>query len=179
MISMPPTLATPRLALREPGPADAEAIFAFANDPEVARYMTWPRHVDLDDSHDFLDDVSAGWSSGEEYCWLIEHETLGAIGTVACVFSEQGAEIGYVLARDAWGQGLGLEAARAVFDAARSLDDIYRIWASCDPENRASMRILEQLGMVCEGRLRRWSERPNTDDADGTPRDVFMYAWVR
>ncbi|MAS11555.1 MAG: GNAT family N-acetyltransferase [Salinisphaera sp.] len=179
MISMPYTLATPRLVLREPRPADAEAVFEFASDPVVSRYMTWARHLDIEDSHEFLEDVATGWASGEEYCWMIEHEARGAIGTVACVFSEQGAEIGYVLARSAWGQGFGFEAARAVFDIARGLDELYRIWATCDPDNQASMRILEALGMRCEGRLRRWSERPNHEDYDGAPRDVFMYAWTR
>lgn len=179
MISMPDRLATDRLALREPGPADAAAVFTFASDPQVVRYMTWARHLDLDDSRDFLDDVAAGWANGEDYCWVIEHGRDGVIGTVACAFSEHGAELGYVLACSFWGQGLGLEAAQAVFDAARSLEDVYRIWATCDPDNRASMRILENLGMQREGRLKRWSERPNHDDTDGAPRDVYMYAWTR
>jgi ribosomal-protein-alanine N-acetyltransferase len=179
MICMPQTLATPRLVLREPGPDDAEAVFAFANDPQVARYMTWARHIDLDDSHDFLEDVAAGWASGEEFCWLVEHDELGAIGTAACVFSEHGVEIGYVLARRAWGEGLGLETARAVFDAAQEVDDVYRIWATCDPDNGASLRILKALGMRYEGRLARWSARPNHEDDDGRPGDVFMYAFTR
>jgi ribosomal-protein-alanine N-acetyltransferase len=179
MISMPDRLATARLVLRKPEPTDAEAIFAFAGDVEVARYMTWAQHLDLDDSRDFLDDVEAGWASGEDYCWVVEHGRDGVIGTVACAFSEHGAEIGYVLARCAWGQGLGFEAAQAVFEAARSVDDAYRIWATSDPDNEGSMRILEKLGMQREGRLRRWSERPNHDDHDGAPRDVFMYAWTR
>lgn len=178
MLSMPPVLATARLRLREPAPSDAQAIFMFASDPTVARYMTWARHVDIDDSRDFLDDAAAGWASGEDYCWVVERERH-IVGTVACLFSEHGAEIGYVLARSAWGIGLGQEAAQAVFDAARALDDIHRIWATCDPDNTASIRILEKLGMQREGRLKRWSDRPNHDACDAAPRDVFMYAWTR
>lgn len=179
MISMPQRLTTPRLTLREPNSGDAEAIFAFASDPAVTRFMTWAQHVDLDDSRDFLEDVAAGWSSGEDYCWLIAHAEQGAIGTVACSFSEHGAEIGYVLARSAWGEGFAREASAAVFDAAQQIDDLYRIWATCDTENVASIRILEALGMAYEGRLHRWSPRPNQLDSDSAPRDVFMYAWTR
>ncbi|MES1947041.1 N-acetyltransferase GCN5 [Salinisphaera sp. C84B14] len=179
MISMPQRLSTPRLTLRVPHGGDADAIFAFASDPEVTRFMTWAQHVDLDDSSDFLDDVAEGWSSGEDYCWLIEHAERGGIGTVACSFSEHGAEIGYVLARSAWREGFGREAAAAVFDAAQSIDDLYRIWATCDTENAASKRILEALGMVYEGCLQRWSPRPNHADRRNGPRDVFMYAWTR
>ena len=179
MISMPPRLATPRLWLREPERGDAEAIFAFASDPTVTQFMTWAQHVDIDDSVEFLDDVAEGWSSGEDFCWLIEHPERGGIGTVACSFNEHGAEIGYVLARSAWGQGFGREAATAVFEAAQAIDDLYRIWATCDTDNIASRRILEALGMTCEGRLRRWSSRPNLAGDERAPRDVFMYAWVR
>lgn len=178
MIGMPQRLATPQLTLRRPGYDDAEAIFAFASDRDVVYYMSWPAHADLDDTCDFIEAVLAGWVAGDECCWLIE-ESGRVIGSAACNFSEQGAELGYVLARDCWGRGLATEAVRAVFETARALDDIHRIWATCDPDNVASQRVLEKLGMAFEGRLRRYSERPNADDHDGTPRDVFMYAWAR
>ena len=68
---------------------------------------------------------------------------------------------------------LGREAATAVFEAAQAIDDLYRIWATCDTDNIASRRILEALGMTCEGRLRRWSSRPNLAGDERAPRDVY------
>jgi ribosomal-protein-alanine N-acetyltransferase len=58
----------------------------------------------------------------------------------------------------------------------KTLPGIFRIWATCDTENFASVRVLEKVGLSCEGRLRRHTIRPNVSS---TPRDTFVFAWVR
>lgn len=78
------------------------------------------------------------------------------IGT--CEFklhSDSEGEVGYLLQRDAWGQGYATEAAAAVVNAAITQLGMHRIIATCAPENAASARILEKLGMRREGHLRR------------------------
>ena len=52
---------------------------------------------------------------------------------------------------------------------------IQRIWATCDVENLASARVLEKLGLVREGLLRRLTVRPNLSEL---PRDAWMFAKV-
>lgn len=65
------------------------------------------------------------------------------------------AELGYGLARSAWGRGLATEAVRAVMDTAFVLLPLLnRIRAVADPRNVASLRVMERLGMVREGVLR-------------------------
>jgi [ribosomal protein S5]-alanine N-acetyltransferase len=65
------------------------------------------------------------------------------------------AELGYGLARSAWGRGLATEAVRAVMDTAFvSLPLLNRVRAVADPRNVASLRVMERLGMVREGVLR-------------------------
>lgn len=86
------------------------------------------------------------------------------------------ADLGYVLSRSHWGQGLATEAVRSVNEWLRASPDIYRVWATCDFENPASARVLEKIGMECEGVLRRWIIHPNISPE---PRDSFVYAWVR
>jgi hypothetical protein len=45
----------PRLRLRRPQDSDAQAIFStYANDVEVTRFLSWPRHLSLDDTQRFL-----------------------------------------------------------------------------------------------------------------------------
>ncbi|ROO25884.1 alanine acetyltransferase [Salinisphaera orenii YIM 95161] len=179
MIVMPRTLDTARLHLRPPVAADAPAVFDYAGDARVTRFLDWATHLDLDDSRGFIDDVHWGWESGDDFCWvLIDRASDALVGTVGCQFDAHGAQFGYVLAHDAWGRGLATEAMAAVFDAARDIDDVARFWATCDVDNRASARVLEKLGMREEGVLRRWSERPNHPGASG-PRDVRVFAWVR
>ncbi|WP_353250283.1 GNAT family N-acetyltransferase [Salinisphaera sp. T31B1] len=176
---MPGRMQTARLLLRPFEADDTEAVFAYASDPVVTRLMDWPRHETRLDSQTFIEDVMAGWSDGDDYCWgVVLRDTDALIGAIGCQFDEQGMHMGYVLARPWWGQGLATEAARTVFEAGRSIDDIYRFDATCDTENLASARVLEKIGMRCEARLGCWSERPNLDESR-RPRDVFMYAWTR
>ena len=56
-------------------------------------------------------------------------------------------EIGYRLARSAWGQGYGTESARAVRDYALVTLGIKRLIAMIDPANVASIRVAEKIGM--------------------------------
>ncbi len=60
-------------------------------------------------------------------------------------------EIGYRLARDYWGQGLGTEAALAVRDLAFGQLDLPRLIALIDPANTRSIRVAEKLGMNHDG----------------------------
>lgn len=59
-------------------------------------------------------------------------------------------EIGYRLARSHWGRGYATEAARAVRDYAFQTLGVQRLIALVDPENTASIRVAEKLGMVYE-----------------------------
>jgi [ribosomal protein S5]-alanine N-acetyltransferase len=86
------------------------------------------------------------------------------------------AELGYVLARPYWNQGLITEALQPIIDWALTQPNIYRVWAVCDYENLASARVMEKVGMTYEGILRRWLIHPNMSNK---PRDCFCYAKVK
>ena len=86
------------------------------------------------------------------------------------------ASLGYVLRRTAWGQGIMPEAAGRVTEWALAQPTIYRVWATCDYENRASARVLEKIGMQREGLMRRGVVHPNLSDE---PRDCWLYARVK
>jgi RimJ/RimL family protein N-acetyltransferase len=66
------------------------------------------------------------------------------------VAGRQEVEIGYRLARSAWRQGYATEAARAVRDYAFFTLGIRRLIALIDPENLASVRVAEKIGMRYE-----------------------------
>jgi len=89
---------------------------------------------------------------------------------------EHAADIGYVLSRSLWGRGHMTEAANAVVEWAINLDFVYRVWAVCDVENKASARVLEKVGMQREGILRRYIVHPNVSLE---PRDCFVYSKIR
>jgi RimJ/RimL family protein N-acetyltransferase len=85
-------------------------------------------------------------------------------------------DIGYVLARRLWRQGLTKEAVGALLRWALAQPEIFRVWAVCYVDNVASARLLESVGMQLEGTLRRWIHHPNISDS---PRDCLCYAIVK
>lgn len=178
LIVAPEVIATRRLVLRRPRLSDADDIFDnYAADPEITRYVTWRPYKDRSEVAPFLRSRLARWDSGEEFSWAITRpEADRVIGMIACRVREQAADIGYVLSRDLWGLGYTTEAASAIVDWASNLDFVYRVWAVCDVENKASARVLEKVGMQREGILRRYISHPNISPE---PRDCFVYAKVR
>jgi RimJ/RimL family protein N-acetyltransferase len=173
----PESFTTARLLLRKPRAEDAPLIFAaYAQDPEVTRYLTFRPHRDLRDAHEAVERFLEAWRSGKSYCWLIfrrdREELLGAISAR----SDQGINLGYLLAGPSWGKGFMSEALSAVVEWAFSVPSVFRVWAVCDLENNASARLLEKNGFRQEGILRKWSLHPNVSDV---PRDCYCYAKTR
>ena len=113
------------------------------------------------------------WTSAAEYNWVI---TLAgedhAIGGVSCRIVGAAADFGFLLHRPYWGQGLATEAARALLDWLRALPSVSRVWATCDTENLASVRVLEKLGLSREATRPRAIVRPNISSE---PRDAYVY----
>jgi [ribosomal protein S5]-alanine N-acetyltransferase len=174
----PEIIKTSRLTLRPPIMTDAEAIFAeYAQDAEVAKYMIWRPHKDVEETRDFVRRCINGWQEGASYPWIITLKEDGRlIGMIECRVKDHMMDMGYVLARLHWGQGYMSEVARPIVDWGLAQRGIFRIWAMCDVENPASARVMEKVGMQREGILRRWILHPNLSDE---PRDVYCYSIVK
>jgi RimJ/RimL family protein N-acetyltransferase len=171
---LPELLRTERLALRRPRATDAEAVFAYASDPDVTLHMDWARHTDIAQSRAFLDYCDEGWRTGSEATWAIT--LAGAdrmIGAVGIRPRRHKADFGYVLAREHWGQGIATEASLAVIAAAFALAGMSRVWATCSVGNERSARVLEKAGLEREGILRNWCLRPQQG---GRVEDAYCYA---
>jgi RimJ/RimL family protein N-acetyltransferase len=168
-------LETERLVLRPPQRKDADAIFAFASDPEVTRFLGWPRHTSLDDTRAFLDVSTAEWSQWPVGPLLIESRADGRVlGSTGLSFeTPYRAVTGYVVARPYWGNGFASEALQAVVALASQVG-VQRLYALCHVAHPASARVLERCGFELEGVLRRYLEFPNLEDQ--TPQDVCCYA---
>jgi ribosomal-protein-alanine N-acetyltransferase len=98
------------------------------------------------------------------------------IGMIEARMQNTTVDVGYVLARPRWGNGLMPEAIQALATAALSHHSIFRVQAFCDVENIASQRALEKAGFLREGRLERYMVHPNLSP---DPRPCFMYARCR
>lgn len=150
-------LRTSRLTLRPLQAGDAPWIAREISDPEVQRWLTSPPHpYRLADARTFL----AGFS-GRDWCCAIEFEDAprGVISIArACEFvatRPAEPELGYWLARDAWGQGLMTEAASALvarYFATAGAAEIHSGWIE---GNGGSQRVLDKLGARRTGRTER------------------------
>lgn len=172
-IRPPESWATDRLLLRPVRIDDAPALFdAYMQDSEVSRYMIWRPHSNVEETKTFLDRCERSWAEGTAFPWVLE--LAGEpVGMVEIAIQEYGVPCGYVLARRAWGQGLMAEALKPIVEWALAQPTIYRVWATCDIENRQSARVLEKVGMSLEGVLRRYVLHPNVSNE---PRDALLYA---
>jgi ribosomal-protein-alanine N-acetyltransferase len=170
-------LETERLRLRKMTLVDAPDMFAYASDPEVARYVTWAPHQTLDDSLEFIQSVLLAYDQGQVTSWGVEHKAdkklIGTCGFIRWDTEQNSAEIGYALSRAYWHQGLMTEAASAAVDFAFQQMGVYRLEAFCDPANIGSARVMEKLGMTFEGTLRAFFF------AKGRYRDMRVYSILR
>lgn len=152
-----PQLTTPRLVLRRFVPDDAERVRELAGDPGVALMTS-------DIPHPYEEGMAEAWiashegmlEAGERIPFAAELPDEGVIGAVALRLDaeHERAELGYWFGRPYWGMGYATEACRAVVRYGFGELGVRRIYARHLPENVASARVLEKLGMVKEGVLR-------------------------
>jgi RimJ/RimL family protein N-acetyltransferase len=172
------TWRTARLIAQPATSEHAQALFdSYASDPAVARFMTWTPHRSLSETEQFLRRCERAWLEGSAFPWTLWLDPGDELaGILEIRVRGNSIDLGYALARCWWRQGLMSEAVTAIVHWALAQPDIYRVWAVCDIENVASARLLERVGMQCEGILRRWLVHPNLSDA---PRDCFCYSIVK
>jgi len=172
-----PTLETQRLHLRRLALEDAEAVYAYASDPEVTRFVLWETHRNLDDSRAFLQFTLDRYAKDECGEWgIVLKQTGQLIGTIGIVKVSPGhgwCEIGYVIGRPHWRQGYTAEAVRAVIRFAFERMNLNRVEAYHFVENGASGRVMQKVGMAHEGLQRQ------KFFVKGAHRDIEQYAILR
>jgi ribosomal-protein-alanine N-acetyltransferase len=144
----------------------------------VTRFLGWPTHRTIADTEEFLAVCAAEWARWPAGAFLIESREHGTLlGSTGLGFETSlQASTGYVLAHDAWGLGYATEALGAMRDHAAQLG-LERLFALCHPSHRASARVLEKCGFLCEGTLPAYTEFPNL--VPGVASDVLRYALRR
>ncbi|MBY6188156.1 GNAT family N-acetyltransferase [Marinobacter hydrocarbonoclasticus] len=145
-------IETPRLLMREFTLDDAEAVLAFST-LEVTRYTGDAGAVkSVDDARHIIRDI-----------WLTEYQQHGyaryalvhktdqrVIGFCGLKYERHlgGPDLGYRMLPEYWGQGLGLEAAKAALEYGQQVLKLNPIYAEVVKQNTASRRIIEKLGMI-------------------------------
>src|SRR4051812_41074478 len=112
-----PRIATDRLLLREFTDSDAADIVRFRGDPEVQKYNTDPMR-DASEARGLIRTMGAWYVTRQAIQWGItlheENRVIGICGIHDWSRRHRRAYVGYDLAREHWGRGLGTEAMAAV-----------------------------------------------------------------
>jgi RimJ/RimL family protein N-acetyltransferase len=160
---LPPiaSIPTPRLTLRPVAEADLPDLLEINGDPEVTRFLPYPTWSSLDDGRAWFKRMEALVGTGLAVQLVaVRSGCATVVGTVLLFKYEEPSarlELGYVLGRKYWGQGLMHEAIRAACGHAFSALAVRRIEAEVNPTNLASNRVLARAGFSLEGTLRkRW-----------------------
>ena len=148
---------TQRLGIRHWQPdRDGDSAFAIYGDHEVMHFMREP-DPDLQSVQKRLENMNKkyqGRNNGTG-CWaMIEKTTQVAIGSILLVQlpdhrgqPTQDYEIGWHLRRDRWGKGYATEGGREILNYGFQSLQLPIIYAVVKPENLASVRVTQRLGM--------------------------------
>ncbi len=158
-IAAMPVLETDRLVLRELTLDDAAMILALLNEPGFLEFVGDKGVRDLSGARRYLTEGPLASYERNGFgllCVLVKDIGRDPVPIGICGFltraGQKDVEIGFALLESSSGRGYGTEAAAAVLDWGRETLGLERILAVADPENAASLRILEKIGMRPAGR---------------------------
>lgn len=143
------------VALRRWRAADAPAIAAAVQDPEIPRWTMVPASYTEDDAVMYLAvqvrDEQAGTGAHFAVVDAPDGPLLGAISLLRFDWAHSNAEIGYWAAAEARGRGAMTRAVRLVTAWGFAGLGLMRIAIQAAPENPASQRVAERAGFTREG----------------------------
>lgn len=142
-----PTLTTERLTLRPLMMSDALALHAWLSDPEVMRYWSTLPHTDIRETEAWVQGSLDAMAKGEaqDFAVLLEDRIIGRVAFW------HGDEIGFLFDPKMQGKGFASEALRRIAAYGFETLGFKKIRADVDPDNLASLRVLERVGFVRTG----------------------------
>lgn len=152
-----PKLETKRLLLRRMEHSDSSDMFEYACDPIVTQYLTWEPHPDEAYTRRYLSYIAGQYKTGEFFDWALilkaENKMIGTCGFTRINCKKKYGEIGYVINRCYWGEGLATEAVQKIVEFAFTVLHLEHLEARYMERNLASRRVMEKAGMTFDGFL--------------------------
>ncbi|MBL8653558.1 MAG: GNAT family N-acetyltransferase [Alphaproteobacteria bacterium] len=174
-------LETPRLVLRVPNDADAEALAAWLTEWEIARWTAnIPHPYGIENARSWIADVRASIEAARALSFVIERRDAagaiapGVIGGVGVALDGPGKEgdLGWWIAIPHQGNGYAFEAAARLVEFCWSME-MTRLTAGALPDNAPSLAVARKLGMRPNGKLLR------SQPARETPRETLEFVLER
>jgi RimJ/RimL family protein N-acetyltransferase len=164
-----PVLDSERLRLRGWTSSDAEALRRIYGDPLTMRYIGDGSPMPPDRAWHALAYLLGHWELRGYGMWAITERSTGAVlGRVGLYHPEgwPGVELGWLLDRSRWGEGLATEAAQLAAAWVWETLEVDQLIHLIQPDNHASIRVAEKLGAGFDHRM----------DLDGAAVDVYVLA---
>ena len=153
-----PQLQTQRLLLREPALSDAAELHDLRSDDSVIKYLDRAKPASIDETAEFLNKVITNQTNGDGIMWIISRpDNTGVMGTIGFWRIDKPhfrAEVGYMLFPQYQRLGYMYEALKSVISFGFNFMNLHSIEANCNPENKASMQLLEKCGFVKEAHFK-------------------------
>jgi ribosomal-protein-alanine N-acetyltransferase len=178
----PVEIRTDRLFVRELSSNDAADLLELTSDPDVVRYLEFSP-TSRGESLGLLNFATESSLSVPRTAYVLAivdsatGEFIGSCGVQASDDDSAAAEAYFVFRRERWGQGLATELLPALLDLAQGMAGFERVDAVVHPDNAASIRVLENAGMQCEGMVP--NSFPDLLHPEGPWRDGLRYSSLR
>ncbi len=160
---------TARLDVRAMGPDDLDDLVAVYGDADTMAPLGDGELLSRERCAEWIEITRKNVEArGYGMSVVVERATGAVVGFCGLVHpgGQQEPELKYALRADAWGRGLGSEAARGMVAWGEAVFDMQRVIATVHPGNRGSRRVLAKVGMV--------EEVPRVEEDDST---TLVFAW--
>jgi RimJ/RimL family protein N-acetyltransferase len=135
--------------------ADWPAVHEWARLPEACRYQAWGPNT-AKQTQAFVDVAVEARQQDPQvrfvYAVLTDDSVIGL--AELNLRGHRHGEISYSIHPRAWGRGIATETGRLLLNQGFRHLHLHRIFATCDPRNIASGKVLKKIGMTYEGRMR-------------------------
>lgn len=149
-----PVLHTERLLLRQTEETDAEEIFFLRSDPQMLKYLDRLPAKSIDEAIAWIKMINDNVVKNDGITWAVtlknEPKLIGSISLWNIQKNHYRSEIGYVLHTAHQGKGLMNEVMGAVLDYGFRQMNLHSIEANVNPNNAASIKLLERNNFVRE-----------------------------
>ena len=140
--------------------------------------MLLPHSTTMEESQRCLDELiletpSGAWTSVVRAIEALDSAALIGLCGIAILHGSEQGEIWFLVRPDHWGRGIAQFAAGELLRIGFSELNLHRVFATCLPENPASSRVLEKIGMRKEG------HQVKNLKIHGVWHDSFLYAVLR
>jgi RimJ/RimL family protein N-acetyltransferase len=159
-----------KITLRPYKISDVDDFLLYGGNEKVTRFTRWNTFTTKQEAVSYIRDYCIPHPYCRSIC--IDDRSIGFV----IIMPRSGddrcrVDVGYALAAEYWGHGITTRAVKmAISDGLKEFPDVVRLQALVELENKASQRVLDKLGFLKEGVLRKYSFNK------GDTRDMVIYS---